>query len=52
MISFLFLRKQRWKAQGTDNVCHLRALIKSEKGQWEAFWARRVNKGSIFYQPK
>jgi hypothetical protein len=21
-------------------VCHLRALFLSEKGQWDAFWAR------------
>jgi hypothetical protein len=26
-------------AAGADAVCHLRALFKSEKGQWEAFWA-------------
>ena len=25
-------------AAGADAVCHLRALFKSEKGQWEAFW--------------
>jgi hypothetical protein len=23
---------------GGDTVCHLRALFKSEKAQWEAFW--------------
>jgi hypothetical protein len=28
----------RWGEQGADAVCHLRALFKSEKGQWEAFW--------------
>jgi hypothetical protein len=22
-----------------DAVCHLRALFKSEPGQWQAFWA-------------
>jgi hypothetical protein len=21
-------------------VCHLRALYRSERGQWDAFWAR------------
>jgi hypothetical protein len=47
----LKLAGMRWGEEGTDNVCHLRALFKSEKGQWEAFWARRVNKGSISYQP-
>jgi hypothetical protein len=29
----------RWSEAGADAVCHLRALFKSEKGQWEAFWA-------------
>jgi hypothetical protein len=29
----------RWSAAGADAVCHLRALFKSEKGQWDAFWA-------------
>jgi len=28
----------RWSEAGADAVCHLRALFKSEKGQWEAFW--------------
>jgi hypothetical protein len=28
----------RWGEVGADAVCHLRALFKSEKGQWEAFW--------------
>ena len=29
----------RWSEAGADAVCHLRALFKSEKGQWDAFWA-------------
>jgi hypothetical protein len=29
----------RWSVAGADAVCHLRALFKSEKGQWDAFWA-------------
>jgi hypothetical protein len=28
----------RWGEEGADAVCQLRALFKSEKGQWEAFW--------------
>lgn len=28
----------RWSETGADAVCHLRALFKSEKGQWDAFW--------------
>jgi hypothetical protein len=37
------LAGMRWGADGTDAVCHLRALFKSEKGQWDAFWQRSVN---------
>lgn len=33
----------RWGEPGTDSVCHLRALYKSEQSQWEAFWARSLN---------
>jgi hypothetical protein len=29
----------RWSEPGADAVCHLRGLFKSEKGQWDAFWA-------------
>jgi len=29
----------RWSEAGADAVCHLRALFKSEPGQWQAFWA-------------
>jgi hypothetical protein len=30
----------RWGEDGADTVCHLRALFRSEAGQWDAFWAR------------
>ncbi len=29
----------RWSTAGADAVARLRALSKSEKGQWDAFWA-------------
>ena len=29
----------RWGEAGADAVCHLRALSRSEKGQWDAYWA-------------
>ncbi len=29
----------RWGAAGADAVCHLRALFRSEKGQWDDYWA-------------
>lgn len=35
----LKLAGMRWGEEGTDAMCHLRALYLSEKGQWEAFWA-------------
>lgn len=31
----------RWGADGAHALCHVRALYRSEKGQWEAFWKRR-----------
>jgi hypothetical protein len=33
----------RWREYGTDSMCHLRALFKSEPGQWRAFWKRILN---------
>jgi hypothetical protein len=39
----LKLAGMRWREYGTDNVCHLRALFKSESDQWQAFWSRSVN---------
>jgi hypothetical protein len=29
----------RWSEAGADAVCRLRALFRSEKGQWDAYWA-------------
>lgn len=31
---------KRWGEDGAHEVCHVRALYRSEKGQWEAFWSR------------
>jgi hypothetical protein len=31
----------RWGGAGAHALCHVRALYRSEKGQWEAFWKRR-----------
>jgi hypothetical protein len=36
----LKLAGMRWGTDGADALCHLRALYRSEKGQWEAFWNR------------
>jgi hypothetical protein len=30
----------RWGEDGADALCHLRALFRSERGQWEAFWSQ------------
>jgi hypothetical protein len=36
----LKLAGMRWGEDGADAVCYLRALYRSEQGQWEAFWQR------------
>jgi hypothetical protein len=37
----LKLAGMRWREPGTDAVCHLRALYKSERSQWHLFWQRK-----------
>jgi hypothetical protein len=39
----LKLAGMRWREYGTDNMCHLRGLFKSERSQWDAFWQRSIN---------
>jgi hypothetical protein len=39
----LKLAGMRWRKPGTDAICHLRALFKSEPRQWAAFWMRSMN---------
>lgn len=34
----------RWGEDGAHALCHVRALYRSEKGQWEAFWKRQYTK--------
>lgn len=34
----------RWREYGTDSLCHLRALFRSEPDQWQAFWRRQINR--------
>lgn len=29
----------RWLESGADAVCHLRALFRSERSQWDACWS-------------
>jgi len=40
----LKLSGMRWGEKGTDEMCHLRALYRSEAKQWELFWARNTAK--------
>jgi hypothetical protein len=37
----LKLAGMRWGEDGANALCHLRALYRSEKGQWEDFWNRQ-----------
>lgn len=34
----------RWSELGAHQLCHVRALYRSDKGQWEAFWERQFAK--------
>jgi hypothetical protein len=38
----LKLAGMRWREPGTHEMCHLRALYRSEPQQWELFWSRNV----------
>jgi hypothetical protein len=43
---------KRWGVAGAHALCHLRALYRSEKGQWEAFWQRQVNHRPSVHQQR
>jgi hypothetical protein len=36
----LKLAGMRWGEAGTDEMCHLRAIFRSEPSQWNLFWSR------------
>jgi hypothetical protein len=40
----------RWSKAGAHALCHVRALYRSEKGQWEAYWKRQLTNGSPVQQ--
>lgn len=42
----------RWGEEGAHALCHVRALYRSEKGQWEAFWKRQYTKPTSVQQFK
>jgi hypothetical protein len=37
---------------GAHALCHVRALYRGEKGQWQAFWQRRFTRRPPVHQPK
>jgi hypothetical protein len=42
----------RWGEAGAHALCHVRALYRSETGQWQAFWRRRFTHRPAVHQPK
>jgi hypothetical protein len=40
----------RWGEAGAHALCHVRALYRSEKGQWQAFWSHPFTKRSPVHQ--
>jgi hypothetical protein len=34
----------RWSEKGSHQLCHVRALYRSDKGQWEDFWQKRFTR--------
>jgi hypothetical protein len=43
---------KRWGEVGAHALCHVRALYRSEKGQWEAFWRRQYTQRANVQQLK
>jgi hypothetical protein len=42
----------RWSEPGAHALCHVRALYRSDKGQWDAFWQRQLTNRPNAHQPK
>lgn len=42
----------RWSEAGAHALCHVRALYRSEKGQWAAFWQRQFTKRIPVHQQR
>jgi hypothetical protein len=38
----------RWSEAGAHALCHVRAVYRSEKGQWAAFWSRNMTKTKVY----
>jgi len=43
---------KRWGEWGAHALCHVRALYRSEKGQWEAFWRHQYTQRANVQQLK
>jgi hypothetical protein len=43
---------KRWGEEGADALCHVRALYRSERGQWEAYWRGRAANWASVQQQK
>ena len=43
---------KRWGEAGAHGLCHVRALYRSEQGQWEAFWRRQYTQRASVQQLK
>lgn len=39
----LKLAGMRWRERGTNEMCHRRALYRSEPQQWDLFWSRKAH---------
>jgi len=48
----LKLAGMRWGEPGTHEMCHIRALYRSEAGQWHAFWQRHFTYHPPVHQPR
>lgn len=40
----------RWGEDGAHALCHVRALYRSQKGQWEAYWQRQYASATPVHQ--
>lgn len=38
----------RWSEAGAHALCHVRALYRSEKGQWDSFWIRNLTRSKVY----
>jgi len=38
----------RWSEDGAHAVCHVRALYRSDKGRWAAFWSGKMTKTKVY----